>query len=112
MKQNIISITLKLKKKEKNKIILTQKMKYILFIALILGISTFSANENKVWNYLRNQGLTKAGAAGLMGNLKAESGGTPRCSILIEILGSNNADINGDVSSPLSDRCSDRQLLH
>ena len=49
-------------------------MKYILFIALILGISTFSANENKVWNYLRNQGLTKAGAAGLMGNLKAESG--------------------------------------
>lgn len=27
-------------------------------------------------------------------NLKAESGGTPRCSILIEILGSNNADIN------------------
>ena len=49
-------------------------MKYILFIALILGISTFSANENKVWNYLRGQGLTKAGAAGLMGNLKAESG--------------------------------------
>ena len=49
-------------------------MKYILFIALILGISTFSANENKVWNYLRSQGLTKAGAAGLMGNLKAESG--------------------------------------
>ena len=49
-------------------------MKYILFIALILGISTFSANESKVWNYLRGQGLTKAGAAGLMGNLKAESG--------------------------------------
>ena len=49
-------------------------MKYILLIALILGISSFSADENTVWHHLRNAGLTKAGAAGLMGNLKAESG--------------------------------------
>ena len=49
-------------------------MKYILFLALIIGISTFSANEKKVWNYLVSKGLTKAGAAGMMGNLKAESG--------------------------------------
>ena len=49
-------------------------MKYILLIALILGISSFSADENTVWQHLRNAGLTKAGAAGLMGNLKAESG--------------------------------------
>ena len=49
-------------------------MKYILLIALILGISSYNGNEQFVWNYLRNSGLTKAGAAGMMGNLYAESG--------------------------------------
>lgn len=49
-------------------------MKYILLIALILGISSFTQNEQTVWNYLIRAGLTKAGTAGLMGNLKAESG--------------------------------------
>ena len=37
-----------------------------------------SNNAEKVWNYLIGKGLTKAGAAGLMGNLHAESGINPR----------------------------------
>jgi LysM repeat protein len=49
-------------------------MKYILFLALILGISSFTSNEKTVWNYLIRKGYSKAGTAGLMGNLKAESG--------------------------------------
>lgn len=36
-----------------------------------------SNNAEKIWNYLINKGLTKFGAAGLMGNLKAESGLNP-----------------------------------
>lgn len=32
-----------------------------------------SSNAEKIWNYLTGKGLTKAGAAGLMGNLQAES---------------------------------------
>lgn len=32
-----------------------------------------STNEQKIWNYLVEKGLSKAGAAGLMGNLFAES---------------------------------------
>jgi hypothetical protein len=34
-------------------------------------------NEQIIWNYLKNQGLTDAGASGLMGNLYAESGLNP-----------------------------------
>ena len=50
-------------------------MKYLLFIALIIGISSYTAYEKQVWDYLvGDTGLTKAGAAGLMGNLYAESG--------------------------------------
>ena len=50
-------------------------MKSILFIALIIGISSYTANEKRVWDFLVGEaGLTKAGAAGLMGNLQAESG--------------------------------------
>ena len=30
--------------------------------------------EEKIWSFLKAQGLTDAGAAGLMGNLYAESG--------------------------------------
>lgn len=33
-----------------------------------------NTNEEKIWNYLKAQGLTDCGAAGLMGNLYAESG--------------------------------------
>ena len=32
-----------------------------------------SSNAEKIWNYLTGKGLTEAGAAGLMGNLQAES---------------------------------------
>jgi len=35
---------------------------------------TGKTNEEKVWSYLKAQGITDAGAAGLMGNLYAESG--------------------------------------
>ena len=34
-------------------------------------------NEEKIWNYLRVEGLSACGAAGLMGNLYAESGLRP-----------------------------------
>lgn len=50
-------------------------MKYILFIALIIGISSYTAKEKTVWDFLvGSAGMTKAGAAGMMGNLYAESG--------------------------------------
>ena len=35
---------------------------------------TGTTNEEKIWNYLKAQGMTDAGTAGLMGNLYAESG--------------------------------------
>lgn len=35
-------------------------------------------NEEIIWQYLKNQGLSDAGAAGLMGNLFAESGLNPQ----------------------------------
>lgn len=34
-------------------------------------------NAEKIWNYLKAAGLSDCGAAGLMGNLKAESGLNP-----------------------------------
>lgn len=39
---------------------------------------TGKTNEEKIWNYLTAQGLTEAGAAGLMGNLYTESGLEPK----------------------------------
>ena len=48
-------------------------MKYILLIALILGISAYTENEKLCWDFLTRKGMTKAGAAGMMGNLQAES---------------------------------------
>lgn len=36
-----------------------------------------TTNEERIWNYLTGKGLSKAGAAGLMGNLYAESGLIP-----------------------------------
>ena len=48
-------------------------MKYILFIFLIFGITCATENEKIVWDFLKGEGLTDAGAAGLMGNLQAES---------------------------------------
>lgn len=36
-----------------------------------------TTNEQKIWNYLKAQGLSDCGAAGLMGNLYAESGLRP-----------------------------------
>jgi hypothetical protein len=48
-------------------------MKYTLLLILILGISCSTSNEKIVWNFLKRQGLTDAGTAGLMGNLQVES---------------------------------------
>jgi LysM repeat protein len=48
-------------------------MKFVLLIILILNISCATENEKIVWDYLKKEGLTDAGAAGLMGNLQAES---------------------------------------
>ena len=48
-------------------------MKYILLLLFKIAFSSFTSNEKTVWNYLIKQGYTKAGAAGLMGNLKADS---------------------------------------
>lgn len=39
----------------------------------LIGMS----NEQKIWNYLKSKGFTDCGAAGLMGNLFAESGLVP-----------------------------------
>lgn len=36
-----------------------------------------STNEEKIWNYLKANGLSDYGVAGLMGNLYAESGLRP-----------------------------------
>ena len=36
-----------------------------------------ASNEKIIWDFLKNQGFTDAGAAGLMGNLYAESGLSP-----------------------------------
>jgi hypothetical protein len=36
-----------------------------------------ATNEQIIWNFLKNQGFTNAGAAGMMGNLYAESGLSP-----------------------------------
>ena len=50
-------------------------MKYLLLIFLIIEISSYTPLEKQVWDYLVGEaGFTKAGAAGLMGNLDAESG--------------------------------------
>lgn len=38
---------------------------------------TGSTNEEKIWNFFKNKGLTDCGVAGLMGNLYAESGLSP-----------------------------------
>ena len=38
---------------------------------------TGKTNEEKIWNYLTAAGMTACGAAGLMGNLYAESGLRP-----------------------------------
>lgn len=38
---------------------------------------TGNTNDEKIWNYLKAQGLTDCGAAGLMGNLDPESGLIP-----------------------------------
>ena len=50
-------------------------MKYILLIILILGISSFNDDDDEktVWDYLISKEFTKAGAAGLMANLKVSS---------------------------------------
>ena len=48
-----------------------------------LGYGTESASiipgegKQKIWNYFASKGMTKAGIAGLMGNLEAESGNLP-----------------------------------
>ena len=50
-------------------------MKYLILLALIIEIASLTNEEEAyVFNYLVEHGLTEAGAAGLMGNLKAESG--------------------------------------
>ena len=41
------------------------------------GEAILSTNEELIWKYLKEKGLTDAGAAGLMGNLYAESGLNP-----------------------------------
>lgn len=38
---------------------------------------TGKSNEEKIWNYLKGKGLTDCGAAGLIGNIYAESGFIP-----------------------------------
>ena len=44
---------------------------FLLFLLIALSYET--ENEKIVWQFLRKEGLTEAGAGGLMGNLQAES---------------------------------------
>ena len=46
----------------------------LLFSLSLIIVSCFSENARISWNFFMKNGLTKAGAAGLLGNLKAESG--------------------------------------
>jgi N-acetylmuramoyl-L-alanine amidase len=53
--------------------------RWSLNIALTARSATINDNSEAIWSYLVNEaGLTKAGAAGLMGNLDAESGLDPK----------------------------------
>ena len=45
----------------------------LLLLSFLISFS-LSGNEQTIWNFLTSKGLTNAGAAGLMGNLFAESG--------------------------------------
>ena len=50
-------------------------MKYTLLLLIFLLFEIYYATENEkiVWKFLKKEGLTDAGASGLMGNLQAES---------------------------------------
>jgi nucleoid-associated protein YgaU len=48
-------------------------MKYAVLLILIFGVFCATENEKIVWNFLKKEGLTNEGAAGLMGNLQVES---------------------------------------
>lgn len=63
-----------------------------LFIACNAGTLTGDSNEEKIWNYLLGLGYSKAGAAGVMGNWKQESGYLP-----------NNLEPGANSKSGLSD---------
>ena len=47
---------------------------YLVFLLCFLSISCVSENIKKCWDYFISHGFTKEGAAGLLGNLQAESG--------------------------------------
>ena len=49
------------------------KSTILLLIFLIFEIQCATENEKIVWKFLKKEGLTDAGAGGLMGNLQAES---------------------------------------
>lgn len=63
-----------------------------LFITCNTGTLTGDSNEEKIWNYLLGLGYSKAGAAGVMGNWKQESGYLP-----------NNLENGANSKSGLSD---------
>lgn len=63
-----------------------------LFITCNTGMLTGDSNEEKIWNYLLGLGYSKAGAAGVMGNWKQESGYLP-----------NNLENGANSKSGLSD---------
>ena len=48
-------------------------MKLFLLLFFFIGITSYTTNEKKVWDYCKKNGLTNEGAAGLMGNLYAYS---------------------------------------
>ena len=56
-------------------------------------VKSIDMSEKQIWDYLLSNGLTKAGVAGLMGNLYAESG-----------LKSNNLQNNGNNKLGLTDK--------
>ena len=58
---------------------MTALLLVVCLIAAVLPttVSAASTNQETIWNYLRAQGFSAAGVAGIMGNLEAESGYLP-----------------------------------
>ena len=45
----------------------------ILLGCMMIPVGASSSNQDKIWEYFKNQGFSDAGVAGIMGNLEAES---------------------------------------
>ncbi len=49
----------------------------LVLVLPLLPAKAYSSNESIIWNYLKAQGFSDAGTAGVIGNIQAESGCSP-----------------------------------